>query len=204
MLTKDVYDIFKDKKVQLFVAHHDDESLYFGGLLTEIRRFSKIKITVLTDPAPNRPDTNTRLNSFKNVCWILDCTYSAYDCKDYAPINENPKEVVYRDFDKICDIVKNDVFGFKPDIVLTHNPDGEANLVYKGGHPMHKMITDAVLTVLRLDRPIFACSVSGKHDFEVTYDVGHKKILLDCYAPRWTPKDYPFAYNTERYVKLCL
>jgi len=190
-----------DKRVQVLVAHHDDESLYFGGLLTEIRELARVKITVMTAPAPGRPDTHTRLDSLKKVCWVLGATYSAYDLKDFPPIIENTRHVVHQQIDKARDIVKADLFGFQPDVILTHNWFGEPNPGYVGGHPVHAMVYDAVLAESSCD--IFVNAVGlNSYDYEIEYDIGRKKILLDCYAPNWKPDVYPFAYNPERYLEV--
>jgi len=191
------------KNIQIFVAHHDDESLYFGGLLTILKGMdkTKVKITVMTFPFEGRPDTNTRIESFKNVCWILGCDYSLYGLQDMPPVPSTTPSRVNEQLIPACDIVKFEILSFVPQIILTHNPCGEANGIYMNGHPIHKLVYDAVFqSSIGLNISLLVDGIGmSEFDYLVEYNAGHKKTLLDCYAPHWTPTNYPFAYSPEKY-----
>ena len=194
-----ILDVVRGKRVHFFVAHHDDESLFFGGLLTEITTICNIKITVLTAPAANRPDTHTRQKSFSKVCDILGCSSSMYLVRDYHP---NAQEgLVYRQLDDVVKVVRGELDNFCADVVFTHNAKGEPNPVYSSGHVVHRMVHNAVAKE-KGNKVLFVCAIGLNQDGEtVRYEITKKKALLDCYYPNWEPLrcGYYFAYQPETF-----
>lgn len=192
-------EALRGRRVLVVVAHQDDESLYFGGLLSTLAGRADLSLISTTAPMPGRPDTETRLGAFHRVGVLLQCRLvrclALTDCGprgDTYPPASLSREIAtaLRPYRNACDIV------------LTHGPAGEPNVVYGArGHEAHKATSRAVRAVFR--GPILSCARGAPNaTFELTYDAARKKTLLDCYAPDWTPKDYPFAYDPEPYTEV--
>jgi LmbE family N-acetylglucosaminyl deacetylase len=189
-------DDLSDKRIMVVVAHQDDESLYFGGLLSSLQ--AKIRIVSITKPMAGRSDTNTRIGSFKRVCAILGCEYALYDLSDHPAITDLSDTDDQRQIAK--QYIDTEARMFHPDVVITHHSDGEANPEYPTGHAMHKLVSWAVASSIDKDKIIY-CGLNSNHpDMVISYDVKKKKELIDCYLPNWSPIRYPFAYDQEKYV----
>lgn len=189
---------YKNARLLLVVAHQDDESLYFGGLLSSLI-FSQIKIICITAPAPNRPDTNTRIDSFIKVCNILKCKYELYNVDDCGPSADIVTICNNGTLDNIKNIVNNEIQNFKPTMLITHSPFGEPNPVYSNGHSMHRIISKAVQDT-NFESILFT-GIGWSKDIEFNYDISKKKQLIDCYLPNWSPEGagYSFVYEPEYY-----
>lgn len=186
------------------VAHHDDEALYFGGLLSIASRLgARLHIVVVTAPAPGRKDSATRQESFRQVCERLGAEHTELSQPD------DPRrfmmEAVRQGLLRIAE-------DFRPDIVLTHNADGEPGDVYRksfqrpaGGHPVHELVHRSATCLIQsgIVKHLWTSGIGmDDADVLVEYDQREKQALLDCYAPRWRPHDYPFAYDPEPYVRI--
>ncbi len=195
-------EFFSGKRCQVFIAHHDDESLYFGGLLTRLFRLTELKITVVTKPLLGRPDTDTRVQSFKKVCEKLGCSYSLGEIQDHPP--GSPTDQIEAERSGLLSLIQVEVQEFKPEILLTHNPSGEPTTVYPGGHPVHKLVNESIVKYRgEIEIPIFFNTLGiGPGDFIVSYDRNEKMDLLNFYAPHWNPSIYPFAYKDEQYRRI--
>ncbi len=122
--------------MMVFVAHPDDESLFFGGAIAyyagELKK--DVVVTVLT------PAHRLRQSELLNALWVMGCTnypvfgpfHDAYSLK---------LDKAYSQFGKAK--VRNFVTAlfrqYKPRVVLTHDVNGEY------GHGMHRMCADASL-----------------------------------------------------------
>ena len=188
---KDLIEKLKGKTVAVVVAHQDDESLYAGGLMTEIAPFSKLVIVSMSKPSPDRKDTETRQQGFDQVGELLKAT--AYTAPYWGGKRDKRTscERMVKYLDKLFKLEQ-------PDAVITHNLKGEAH-----GHFYHKR-TSIVCRILkskhRYELYHFAKNL-GRKDYLVSYDVDKKKDLIDCYLPGWKPGCYHFVYRMERFVK---
>lgn len=190
-------DWFLRKRILVVVAHQDDESLYFGGLLTSISARAEISLVSTTAPMPGRPDTEHRLGSFHRVGALLGCREVwCLNLSDCGPRGQSYPS------DRLVEGIAAGLASVDEsyDLVLTHGPLGEPNVVYGAqGHEAHTATSHAVRATF--DCPIICCGRGAPEAaFEIAYDVAGKKALIDCYAPHWTPVDYPFAYDPEPYV----
>lgn len=197
-------NLINGKRVLFFVTHQDDESLFFGGLLSEIRGKSLIKIVSMTEPFPGRPDTNTRKTSFEMVCWILNCERSIKSLPDFPTLRENTKEIVYEQFELARRLVGEEIDLFKPDVVFTHNFLGEPNIGYTSGHITHRLVSDSVVAECKSRKiKTFVDGIGlASFDYEVSYERCRKMALLNCYLPNWAPIQYTFAYDNEKYLEV--
>jgi LmbE family N-acetylglucosaminyl deacetylase len=190
-------DHFLNKRLLVVVAHQDDESLYFGGLLSWIAGRTEISLVSTTTPMPGRADTHHRLANFYRVGKLLGCQeVRCLELSDCGPRGE-----VYSSAALADEIAASlAIIGNGYEVVLTHNSLGEPNKVYgELGHEAHKATHLGVVTALR--QPIIVCGLGNDRvSFEIEYDHDKKKALLDCYAPWWTPIGYDFAYQPERYT----
>ena len=185
------------KRLLVVVAHQDDESLYFGGLLSSIAGRAHISLLSITAPMPGRADTQHRLSNFYRVGELLEChTTRCLNLPDCGPRGE-----AYLTNNLVTQVATCLAGLEEPyDIVVTHSALGEPNTVYgPSGHEAHKATHLGVVAVMR--PPIITCGLGCTDvSFEIDYDRAKKKRLLDCYAPWWTPVEYDFVYHPERYA----
>jgi len=185
------------------VAHQDDESLYFGGLLLYLKKMgAKLTVLCITQPKEGRPDTNTRQASFEKACALVGAECFTVGLVDYGP-------------DGINSFIKNqDWIGFAESaihvmlersnatIIITHNFAGEgvATSTYKNGHAVHKAVAKAA-SIFNVET---YCDCVGLTNWEYDFDINveEKKKMLDCYLPYWKPDAYPFWKEKEKYKKL--
>lgn len=203
--------LFSNKSILVVATHQDDESLYFGGLLSTIKNTNKILINSVTEPKKNRKDTHTRIESFKNVCNLLSCEYVLSNFQDLGEtfnINSNKKMR-----NEIKDSIIKIVLERKIDIVITHNIDGNPNSGYNTGHSMHKLVShsvhDAIYDLLinhnkKTELYVDGVGIKNKNfkDYNVNFEINDKKKLLDCYLPNWTPSSYSWWKNPEKFYKI--
>ena len=192
-----ILDDFINKRLLVVVAHQDDESLYFGGLLSSIAHRTEISLVSTTAPMAERPDTHFRLGNFFRVGQVLGC--KQVECFGFCDCG--PRGSAYP-ADWLADEIaaRLPLMGTEYDFVLTHNSFGEPNKVYgRTGHQAHRATHLGVMNAMR--QPIIVSGIGyNERSFEIEYDTKNKKALLDLYAPWWSPVDYEFAYLPERYV----
>jgi LmbE family N-acetylglucosaminyl deacetylase len=181
-------DNFYGKKIVVIGGHQDDETLFCGGLLSEISNKSDINIICTSKPYPNRPDTLTRETALQNVCNYLGAKYIQLNFKDPGP-QHYPEE----DFIPTTQKIKSLLEEINPDIVITHNNVGEY------GHIYHKFIHNVVLSVWKKTLIVFGVGLQDL-DFEISFNTINKQRLFDFYLPQWNgPKMYSFAMLPESY-----
>lgn len=179
---------FFDKKIVVVISHQDDETLFCGGLLSEISNDSDITIVCVSKPYPNRPDTFTREQSLQNVCNHLHAKYIQLDFEDSGP--ENYPQNDFTNVKKKLHTLLDDL---NPDMVITHNNVGEY------GHVYHKFVHDIIVSIWKKHIIVFGIGLKS-YDFEIHYNILNKKTLFDFYMPQWNgPKIYSFALEPEKY-----
>jgi LmbE family N-acetylglucosaminyl deacetylase len=187
---------FLERRILVVVAHQDDESLYFGGLLSTLAGRAAISLVSATAPMKGRPDTDHRMASFHRVGTLLACErVVCLDLPDCGPRGEAyPPDHLEREI--AAALPSLGAF----DIVLTHGPLGEPNAVYgRDGHEAHKATSRAVRATVAA--PTVCCGLGADTiSCAIEYDRAEKKALLDCYLPYWSPAEYSFVYDPERYV----
>jgi len=187
---------FLHKRLLVVVAHQDDESLYFGGLLSSIRGRAEIGLICTTAPMPGRADTDHRVANFHRVGELLQCrSVKCLQLPDCGPRGKAyPSERLATEI-----AVKLSEIGETYDMIITHNHLGEPNKVYGPfGHEAHKATHVGVVAAIRA--PIVVCGLGlNRVSLEIEYDRESKKSLIDCYAPWWTARGYDFCYQPEPY-----
>jgi LmbE family N-acetylglucosaminyl deacetylase len=184
------------RRIAVVVAHQDDEALWFGGLLTELvnRGFFIAELITTTKPAPDRPDTFTRLTAFSKVAAVLETTATCLGFDDCAP--HSPPLLRSGMQDTVSAVLR----GNNVHAVVTHGEEGEPCGVYPGGHRMHKITYAATANAAaRLGIPCLTRAVKGQ--WSVDFDPTQKRKLLDFYAPQWYPDPYPWR-ESEQYILL--
>jgi LmbE family N-acetylglucosaminyl deacetylase len=192
-------DTFLHKRLLVVVAHQDDESLYFGGLLSSIVGRTEISLICTTSPMPGRADTDHRVANFHRVGERLQCrTVTCLQLPDCGPRGQSypSGRLASRIAARLSEI--SDTY----DMIITHNHLGEPNKVYGAfGHEAHKATHVGVAAGIRA--PIAVCGRGLERiSLEIDYDRARKMALLDCYAPWWTPREYDFCYQPETYALL--
>jgi LmbE family N-acetylglucosaminyl deacetylase len=200
-------DLFRNKKCMVVVAHHDDECLYFGGLLSQIGPICRrLDLVVMTDPAPGRADTATRRRSFTDVCVRLGAGVLMHDLVDFA--SHTSWHLVQDQLPCASRLLGGDLLSMSPDIIVTHGIFGEPTPVYRNGHVMHRLVHKAIVHAiegLHVPARILTCGLGNQHtDHTLAYQPGAKKELMDFYLPHWEPLKigYDFAYEPETYVRI--
>lgn len=180
---------FYNKKILVVGCHQDDETLFCGGLLTEIYKHSKLHLICTSKPYPNRPDTHTREKALSKVCDFLNMEYIQLNFDD-----PGPKKYPQEDFNKTLKTLKKHISKILPDIIITHNKKGEY------GHIYHTFIHDVIASI----NP--KCTVLNFgvgldiSDFFITFNEDKKNQLFNFYKPQWNGVSmYPFALKPELY-----
>lgn len=185
----------------MVVAHHDDEVLFAGGLLTQ---YSPVAIVVVANPKDGRKDTLTREDSFARVCEDVGSAAVSLRCPNpgggtkikslHGYLNKNRNLAM-----DIAASVSGVLFRFGAEVVITHAPNGDY------GHIYHKLVSKVVLGVADSTEIQAIHFAEKNHNILVKYDKDAKKNLLDHYLPHWRPDDpghggrYSFAYKPEGY-----
>tara|TARA_Y100001963_G_scaffold157807_1_gene255161 strand:+ start:1178 stop:1801 length:624 start_codon:yes stop_codon:yes gene_type:complete len=200
---------FKDKNILVIGAHQDDETLFCGGLLSNIKDTSNLNIVVVSKPMEGRPDTNTRIQSFKNVCNLLKAKPFQLDFGDTGPNNFEENFNHYQkngEFKRMVNKISDLIDDVNADFIITHNQVGEY------GHCFHKIINRAVTECVEKNNKkckiivfdvnldtIYNKSVIEK--MVINYNIDEKIRLFECYMPYWNGiKMYSqFALKPEKY-----
>lgn len=184
------------KKFICVVAHQDDETLYYGGLLLA---HHPALIVCVTAPWPGTPYSTSRVVSFAKVGAHVNAETEQWGFTDCGTSGE--VQVSHGEFEQLVARIEQTVERINPDFILTHSDAGEANHVYPRGHAMHKIVNRAVRGVFRGD---ILANAMGKPraDYELEYQRDDKQVLFDYYLPQWDPFKYNFnfAMDPEKYV----
>lgn len=215
----------RGENVLVVVAHQDDESLYFGGLLSQISPHCSVTLACVTAPMAGRRDSATRQESFRRVCEHLGAECHQFAFEDPGLVRF--ERIAHR-VGPIAAILEELIRGCPYGIILTHNEAGEPNRAYRKrrkkwrkllarfgtrervrGHPAHRLVSHAVSQAVReasqkgvLERVpcVYQSGVGIAYNLDpVPINVAAKKRLLDHYLPNWSPELYPFCYEDEVY-----
>ena len=174
----------KDKSILFVVSHYDDECLFAGGLLSELKG-SDITVAVMTEPSPGRPDTDTRKPAFDKVCKQLSIKSIRAGFTD--PRTNGTVATDMNGMDSFINHIIN-----KYDVVITHNLEGEY------GHYCHKLVS---YLCAKNRKDLYMFGVGVNHNITVDYDVNKKKDLIKNYLP-WEPlsNGYSWVYEPEKFM----
>lgn len=185
------------KRPLVIVAHQDDEILFFGGLLSNLQgHVEDMMIVNVYEPAKGRKDTNTRLNAFSKMAEYLGAKGVCLCVEDVRPLS-------YKDYYSSCTMLLGIIYGFSPDVIITHNHMGDY------GHSQHREVNEMVREITtnanpHMNMPRVLATVVGlekEPDYLVKYDKKKKGKLFSFYSPQWDPKSYKFAYEPEGYIQ---
>ena len=178
------------KRILVVVAHYDDETIYAGGLLWELREKAKLNIMCCSQRAKARRNFQTAQDGFTTICCKLNGRYSII-LGNGGKLDDRPK------LDDIQSLVEDEANHFKPDILITHNAKGEYH-----GHIYHKEVHRACMGLSDRFGSIYVFANGIPYTHRVAYDVDAKKRLMDCYLP-WKPGAYrKFVWKKERFAKI--
>lgn len=157
--------------ILLFVAHPDDDQLYFGGMVPTYAAERGKTVQVVFMTAPNRQRVSEALNGQ----WLVGNRYSPvfgpFPDKKTMSIAENEK---VWDREELNAFLVANIRRFQPDVILTQDFEGEY------GHGAHRMMVDAVSKMLEP-----AADASQYPDSAQRYGVWN------------TPKCYMHLYQTN-------
>ena len=211
---------FKDKKVLIVIAHPDDEVLYFGNLLLELRNSqTEIIIALVTKVKDSFLSNLEREERFKDVCKNIGAKYTflKYNQSVTYPYKHkyyNKRNSIYlniKNYDSLCNDIVKLFFTFKPDFIFTHNTFGDPNNVYGyEGHPDHRYISHCVVKSFFNSNMHLNCKLYiettclsyinlNYFDFMIEYNT-EKKKLLEYYKP-WDGSIYmDFNSISEKFI----
>jgi LmbE family N-acetylglucosaminyl deacetylase len=167
------------KKVLVVVSHQDDESLFFGGLLTSISGASELTVVCMSE-AKQKRDVEGRNAFFRNACQIVDARPVLTSFRDARHVwshvdlffRKRPEQV-----EAMRKFLQAQAVSLRPDIVVTHNEQGEY------GHCYHKVVHRVCCQVFDPRKLYFVGRGSRRsgQQIVVEYDAEKKKRLMDCY-----------------------
>jgi len=154
----------------LVVAHPDDETLFFAGLLA---KYPLTKVLLVTDGNADRQGLE-RLNQFKKAM-------RAFKVKNFESLGFPDHYDQRLDIPKLVQAIhgslKNDP---APSAVYTHGIIGEY------GHPHHQDVSYAVHTLFKNHRKVFSCAYNAYPDLKIQLTAAQfqkkSKILTEIYS----------------------
>jgi LmbE family N-acetylglucosaminyl deacetylase len=185
-------DSLAEKKVLFVVAHQDDEVLFAGGLLSQLK--AKLSILCMHKSYENRKRPEEFQAAFLRVCEQLRA--KAFNGLFEAQKAKFMGGKVFEYAFKCAVMVRYLARYHGYDAVITHNAIGEY------GHVDHVIVHYACRVAFR--KGILYSFGTGLAEpyVRVDYDVAKKKKLVDEYKSCWTPDGYPFCYKPETFLRL--
>ncbi|MCD9878583.1 PIG-L family deacetylase [Streptomyces guryensis] len=194
-------------RVRVVVAHFDDEALFCGALLAEMRPvMAHLHVVVVTSvettsaprevtaPLPLEIERRRRrVAAFDAVCCDLDAGSSQLHIPN-LPQTSTRQDANYQERVRtIWAAVRQTGLFTDADVVITHGFTGEY------GHPQHRCVHDAVMSLAGSTGPteIWTFSASGPADLTYRHDTRAKSRLLDHYRHQkvdgslWLPEHDP-------------
>jgi hypothetical protein len=194
-----------NKKVMVVVAHQDDEALFCGGLLSQIRGTSEITVICMSK-AKYENTTQTRNECFRSVCKKIGARAVVTTFPEARHVWSSA-ELLWRQRPEqmaaMQDLLRAQAEEFRPDVVITHNAAGEY------GHCYHQVVHRVCRQAFPPGKLYFiGIGRRGQAGGQlvVTYDASEKKDLLEChpyldaagFCKRHFGKD--IAYEPETYI----
>tara|TARA_Y100001934_G_C12075771_1_gene642319 strand:+ start:119 stop:817 length:699 start_codon:yes stop_codon:yes gene_type:complete len=187
--TSDIENFHRHEKILVVIAHPDDETLYFGGLILQS---TQVDIVCITD-GNNQGNGPARLNCLNEAARQLGA--DSVRCLDFDddPVFHLPIEELG---EKLISIVKPDNYR----AVFTHSPYGEY------GHLAHMDASICVYRHLCSLLPVFSVAELTYPDYTIGLTKAeHEKkqeILVDLYGdeinPSWRRLPFMPYENFER------
>lgn len=204
------------KKILFCISHQDDETLFAGGLLTQLQGKADVTIACFFRPAPRRSDALTRVRAIQKICDDMGFKFIQYPFaleKEYPPLYRFMKSpldkarmknwprapihrhVLFRVLEGTALALIRDI---RAQIVFTHNERGEY------GHREHILLHHAVKSAAKR-APVEALWYFGngleQSDITITVDPESKRKMFEYYLPQWQGIEiYKFALDDENYI----
>ena len=185
-------DSLKGKKVLLVVAHHDDEVLFAGGLLSQLK--CKLSILCLHKSFLDRKSPEKYVVGFKAVCKSLGAKafFGTYEPQKAKIVSGKFAEYAFKCANMVRFLAKHKGY----DTVITHNGIGEY------GHVDHIIVHYACRIAFRKESVYCFGTNLNNAEIVVHYNVEDKKKLIDFYKDVWAANGYPFCYEPETYLRM--
>lgn len=193
-------------RVRAIVAHFDDEALFCGALLAEMRPvMAQLHVVVVTSvettsapreftvPSPLEIERRQRrLAAFDAVCSDLDAGSSQLHVPNLPQTSTRQDPDYQERVRTLRAAVRQTGLLTDADVVITHGFTGEY------GHPQHRCVHDAVMSLAGSTGPdIWTFSAPGPAHLTYHHDTRAKSRLLDHYRRQkvdgtlWLPENDP-------------
>jgi hypothetical protein len=206
---ENVEDIINtSKNILIFIAHHDDEVLFTGGLIDNLyNKNINIHLLIATYYINQNInyDNNIKIKNFLSIVKKYNIKYHELNVPNLSikdnniKINKIPNYSEYR-----LNIIKKSKKFFKNnkfDIIFTHNKEGEY------GHPQHRLINICVNYLKSnniINEPIFTFG-DKKSNFYLKINLNIKHDLIKMYSFKDTDlkKNVWFNQCLKNYSSWC-
>jgi LmbE family N-acetylglucosaminyl deacetylase len=194
-----------NKRVLVVIAHQDDEALFCGALLSQIRGTSEVTVICMSKPKQERT-IEARNECFRRACEKVQARAITTTFPEARHVwssaellwREQPQQMA-----SMQELLRREAGAFRPDVVITHNAAGEY------GHCYHKVVHRVCRRVFPPDKLYFigigSHEIAGQR-FVVTCDPSRKKELLECHpyfdAVSFCKRHFGqvIAYEPETYI----
>ena len=171
-----------NKKVLVIVAHQDDETLFGGGLLTNISESCQLTLACMSR-AKYKTDIHRRNEEFKKVCDLLNAKPILTNFQDSDSVEDSLHKFLEsrpQQMEEMYFFLRELIGEVQPDMILTHNEVGEY------GHCYHKVIHELCKKFNNIYN--FGTNLKSKL-MTVNYNLKKKEKLYSCY-PRFNASDF--------------
>lgn len=171
---------YKRQKALVVVAHTDDETIFFGNLLSTIEKDS----IVASLSNRNSKAFEKIVKSFGHVPKIYSCPVNCRDKRKYSESYVIERNRVYAILSEV--VCRNNLFS-----IFTHGDEGEY------GHPFHIVVNQACKYISKkYDKPLYVRDIEGEFLVENKMD---KIKLLENYEDIRLRSWIKYCKQKERY-----
>ena len=139
------------KRVLVVVAHQDDEALFCGALLSQIRGTSQVTVICMSKPKQAHT-VEVRNECFRRVCEKVQARAITTTFPEARHVWSSA-ELLWREQPEqmaaMQEFLRAEAGAFRPDVVITHNAAGEY------GHCYHKVVHRVCRQVFPPDKLYF-------------------------------------------------
>ena len=166
-----------NKKICFIISHHDDETLFFGGLLNILHDKNEITIIVVVDIEHENVNYifERKRRNFDSIIKLLNVNVIEMKENNYRETIDNTESLNIEYTNLVSKMINYNLENF--DIFFTHNDQGEY------GHLHHKLVNTIVQKLKKqiLTNKLVFTTTNKETDIKVKINKEFKHQLIKMY-----------------------